>query len=137
MNIMLSKKSKYALKALGYLAANNGTDPVLMSQIANERNIPLPFLENIFHQLKREGVLISHRGRYGGYMLSRPAKEIYVVDILRIVNGPIAPLGCSSLNFYQPCEDCIESECTVKNLTEEIRDAILISIKEKTLADLV
>jgi Rrf2 family protein len=133
---MLSQKSKYALKALGYLAQKYGQGPVLMSTIAQEKNIPLPFLENIFHQLKHAAILISHRGRYGGYTLASPPNEITVSQIIRLVNGPIALLNCASLNFYEPCSDCKESCCGLKNVIQEARDAVLSVLEYRTLMDI-
>lgn len=134
---MLSQKSKYALKALSYLAQLHGGGPILMSTIAQEKNIPLRFLENIFHELKKEGLLLSHRGRFGGYTLAFPPEEIRVTKIIRIVNGPIALLPCASLNFYEPCGDCNEDTCGLRQLVAEARDAMLSVLDKKTLSDIV
>lgn len=134
---MLSRKSKYALKALGYLAKNHGEKPILMSTIAREKNIPLAFLENIFHELKKEGFLISHRGRFGGYTLADHPYNIKVSSIIRIVNGPIAMLPCVSLNFYNTCDDCCENSCGLRNIFSEARDAILKVLENRTLLDII
>jgi len=134
---MLSQKSKYALKALAYLAKYYGQGPKLMSLIATEKKIPLSFLENIFLQLKNGGVLISHRGRFGGYTLAVAPEELTLSKIIRIVNGPIAMLPCVSLNFYEPCEDCNEATCGLRSTLIETRDAVLSVLENRTLADIV
>ena len=134
---MLSQKSKYALKALGFLAKNHGNGHTLMSKIAQEKKIPLAFLENIFHQLRNAGLLISHRGRYGGYTLAHSPEEIFLSKIIRIVNGPIALLPCVSLNFYEPCADCDEATCGLRTTLIETRDAVLSVLENRTLADIM
>lgn len=134
---MLSQKSKYALKALGYLAKNHGNGPILMSTIAKEKNISLPFLENIFHELKKNNVLTSHRGRFGGYTLTLAPTEITVAHIIRLVNGPIAMLPCVSLNFYTSCDTCDENTCGLQSTFIEARDALLLVLEGKTLLDIV
>ncbi len=134
---MLSQKAKYALKALAYLAQNGQNGPVLMSIISTEKNIPIRFLENIFHELKKEGYLISYRGRQGGYALAKPANEITAAQILRVVSGPIALLPCASINFYRSCDDCHEGTCGLRKLVTETRDAVLKIMENRTLNDLI
>jgi len=134
---MLSQKAKYALQALGYLASHGDKGPVLMPEIADKKKIPLRFLENIMHELKKHGYLISYRGRHGGYALAKPASSIRLADIIRIVNGPIAMLSCVSLHFYQPCEGCTENVCGLHHVMIEARDAILKVLEGKTVADIV
>lgn len=134
---MLSQKAKYAFKALAYLAKNGQDGPILMSKIASEKNIPIRFLENIFHELKKEGFLLSYRGRVGGYALAKPADEITAAEIIRIVNGPIALLPCASLNFYRSCDDCNEVSCGLRKLIAETRDAVLTILENRTLFDLM
>lgn len=134
---MLSQKTKYALQALSRLAANYGKGPTLIPTIAEEKGIPLRFLENILHQLKNEGLLISHRGRNGGYELAKHPSRIKLATIIRLVDGPIAMLSCVSLHFYEPCEGCNEKHCGLKNVMAEARDAILAVVEKKTLADIM
>lgn len=134
---MLSQKSKYALKALGFLAKNHGDGPILMSIIAKEKSIPLPFLENIFHELKKNNILTSHRGRFGGYTLRTDPQNISVATIIRLVNGPLAMLPCVSLNFYTSCDTCDENKCGLQNTFIEARDALLKVLEEKTLVDII
>lgn len=134
---MLSQKAKYALKATAYLAAHYGEGPILMPVIAQSKNIPLRFLENIFHQLKQEGLLISHRGRQGGYELLIPPEKVNLAKIIRLVDGPIAMLTCVSLHFYEPCSGCDEFTCGLKKVMEEARDALLSILEKKTLMDIM
>src|SRR5688500_15239609 len=103
---MLSKKSQYAFNALTYLAEKYNSGPVLISEIAKEKQIPLKFLENILLELKKAGMLGSKKGKGGGYFLAKDPSEINVANVIRLVNGPIAMLPCVSLYFYQRCKNC-------------------------------
>lgn len=134
---MLSQKAKYALKATAYLAAHHGEGPILMPVIAQAKNIPLRFLENIFHQLKQEGLLTSYRGRQGGYALLLPPDQISLAKIIRLVDGPIAMLTCVSLHFYEPCSGCDEHTCGLKRVMAEARDSLLAILEKKTLSDIM
>ena len=134
---MLSQKAKYALKATAYLAAHYGEGPILMPIIAQYKNIPLRFLENIFHQLKQAGILTSHRGRQGGYELLIPPEQVNLARIIRLVDGPIAMLTCVSLNFYEPCAGCDEHSCGLKRVMAEARDSLLEILEKKNLTDIV
>ena len=134
---MFTQKVKYALKALGYLAKYHEKGPILMSEIAREKQIPLRFLENIFLELKKNDYLTSYRGRAGGYTLAQSPEKITIAPIIRIINGPIAMLPCASINFYQKCEDCDESICGLNKIVIESRDALLSVLEHKTLLDLI
>lgn len=134
---MFTQKVKYALKALGYLAKYHQKGPILMSEIAREKQIPLRFLENIFLELKKNDYLVSYRGRSGGYALATTPEKITIAPIIRIINGPIAMLPCASKNFYQKCEDCDESICGLNKIVIESRDALLSVLEHRTLIDLI
>src|SRR5690554_5876483 len=121
---MLLLNSKYALKFLCYLSKNLANALVLMSVIDRDIKIPLAFLENIFHELKKAGFLISHRGRFGGYTLAEAPDQVKVASIIRVVNGPLAMLPCVSLNFYATCDDCCEATCGLRGIFQEARDAL-------------
>ena len=97
---MLSKKTKYGLKALTYMAKKEGKSPVLISEIAEQENISKKFLEIILLQLKNSGFLGSKKGKGGGYYLIRDPEKITVASLIRVLEGPIAMLPCVSLNFY-------------------------------------
>ncbi len=133
---MLSKKTQYAIKALGYLTARQATGPVLISDIAGQKHIPLKFLENILLELKKADSLDSKMGRGGGYFLKTAPEQISLARVMRIVEGPIALLPCVSLNFYRRCEDCDEVNCRINTVFAEVRDATLAVLETKTLADI-
>lgn len=134
---MLSKKTQYALKALEYLANHGQQQPVLISEIADKKGIPLKFLENILLELKKEGILESKKGKGGGYLLKNPPAQTSLANVIRVVDGPIAMLPCVSLYYYEPCQACSQETCRSHVVFAEARDAILSVLENKTLADLV
>src|SRR3569623_3561602 len=105
---MISQKARYALRALLYLAARVETGPVQIAEIAEKERIPRKFLEAFLLELKKTGIVRSHRGRTGGYSLGRPARDISFADVLRVTAGPLALSPCVSLMAYRKCADCIE-----------------------------
>ena len=133
---MISKKTKYGLKALSHIARQDGR-MVSIGSIAREENIPHKFLESILLILRKSGFLGSKKGKGGGYYLLKAASEIYMVDIMRILEGPIAPVACVSLNYYEKCEDCAdEASCSLNKLMIQVRDANLQVFRNTTLEDL-
>lgn len=134
---MISKKTKYALKALGHLAAEYGKGPVLISEIARKKKIPIKFLESILLQLKQNEILDSKKGKGGGYFLASPPKKISLAAVYRIIEGPIAMLPCVSLNFYQKCKDCNEKHCGLNKVLIMTRDANLKVLEKRTIVDLI
>lgn len=134
---MLSKKSQYAFKALSYLSAKYNEGPVLISEIARKKKIPLKFLENILLELKKAEILDSKKGKGGGYFLKKKPEQIKVANIIRLVNGPIAMLPCVSLYFYERCKNCNEKHCALHDMMIEVRDATLSIVENRTLADLM
>lgn len=135
---MLSKKTKYALKALRFLASKYGEGPVLISEIAGKEHISQKFLESILLELRKGRVLSSKKGKGGGYYLIKDPHEVTLCDIHRMIEGPIAPLPCVSLNYYEPCDDCDdEVSCTLKKVMCDVRDAQLDILKQKSLIDLI
>lgn len=134
---MLSKRSQYAFKALTYLTEKYNAGPVLISEIARKKKIPLKFLENILLQLKKEGYLDSKKGKGGGYFLIQNPKKVKIAPIIRIVNGPISMLSCVSLYFYKKCKDCDGQNCGLKEMMTEVRDASLKILEHRTLQDLI
>ena len=133
---MISKKCKYALKALLYISKNSGGKAILTSSIAQDENIPRKFLESILRSLRNNQILYSKRGKEGGFLLLRDPKEIYIVEIIRIMDGPVAMLPCVSLNYYQSCEECDEKNCVIKGMFETIRDKTLEVLGGTSLHDL-
>ncbi len=135
---MLSKKTKYGLKALAYLASQEDMQPVQISEIAKAENISQKFLESILLSLRKSGFLGSKKGKGGGYYLIKDPKEVLMTDVMRILEGPIAMVPCVSLNFYEKCADCPdEATCSVNKLMLMVRDANLEVYRNHTLADLI
>lgn len=134
---MLSKKTQYAFHALTYLAEKEGNAPVLISEIADTKQISLKFLEIILLELKKAGILGSKKGRGGGYYLIKPAEEVAIAKIIRLLDGPIALLPCVSLNYYEKCENCDETSCGLHDVMTEVRDETLKVLENKTLADIL
>ncbi|RDK89246.1 RrF2 family transcriptional regulator [Marinirhabdus gelatinilytica] len=135
---MLSRKTKYGLKALSYLARENSDDPVQIVIISEAENISQKFLESILLILKKAEILQSKKGKGGGYFLAKPASEITIASVLRVLEGPIALVPYVSLNFYQTCDDCPDEEaCSVHKLMVKVRDTNLNIFENTTLADLV
>lgn len=133
---MLNKKTQYALQALIYLAEHRDEGPVLISDIAQHKKIPLKFLETILLQLKNDGILESKKGKGGGYLLKMPPKEISLARIIRLIHGPIAMLPCVSLYFYERCENCNEEQCGLHDTMILARDATLKVLEKKSIADI-
>ena len=135
---MLSKKTKYGLKALTYLAAQENRDPVQIAEIASHENISQKFLESILLTLRRNGMLGSKKGKGGGYYLIKEPEQIPMTAVMRILEGPIAMVPCVSLNFYEKCDDCPnEGACSVFRVMLKVRDANLEVYRNTSLADLI
>lgn len=133
---MLSKKTKYGLKALSYLAKQEQQVPVLIAEISASENISKKFLESILLTLKKGGILASKKGKGGGYFLLKQPNDIKIAAIIRMLEGPIAMLPCVSLNYYQKCDDCISEErCSLNILMAQVRDSTLKILENKTLAN--
>ena len=135
---MLSQKAKYALRALLMLARQPQGEMVLVGDIAEEQNVPKKFLELILLELRKHGLLFSQRGRGGGYTLARPAEGITFGQVIRIVDGPIAPLPCASVTGYRRCADCQdERTCEIRKVMRSVRDAMAEILDRTSLADAV
>jgi Rrf2 family protein len=135
---MLSKKTKYGLKALAYLGSQKEKNPIQISEIAEHENISQKFLESILLSLRKTGFLGSKKGKGGGYYLLRPPEEISMIDVMRVLEGPIAMVPCVSLNFYETCDDCPnERNCSVHKLMLQIRDSALEVYRNNSLRDII
>jgi Rrf2 family protein len=133
---VLSQKCKYALQALLVLARENSEELLLVSDIAERENLPKKFLEAILLELNRNGLVRSRRGRGGGYALAKPADLITFGQVLRIMDGPLAPLSCVSVNYYRRCDDCRdENTCEIRKVMRRVRDAIAAELDGTSLAD--
>jgi Rrf2 family protein len=132
---MLSQKGRYALRALLVLAEQGENEPMMIADIAREAGVPRKFLEQILLDLKRRGILRSLRGRSGGYMLGRPAKDISFADIIRETDGPLALSPCVSVTAYHRCHDCTdEATCAIRKVLLAARDATASVLETRTLA---
>ena len=135
---MLSQKTKYALKALLYLAQQDVDHISKTIDISDAATIPKKFLEQILLDLKRGHLVGSKQGKYGGYYLLKSKENITMADIHRLFDGPIALLPCVSLNFYEPCADCKnESECLLRHGLMTVRDETLKAMEAITIASLI
>lgn len=134
---MLSKKTKYGIKALTYICGHVSQGPIPIATIAEAENISHKFLETILLILKKGGVLASKKGKGGGYYLRKDPNEVFMSDIIRLLSGPIAMIPCVSLNYYEKCDDCPDEQtCGINRLMLEVRDSTLKVLKGKSLAQL-
>ncbi len=134
---MLSKKTKYGLKALTFLAKQESKKPIQIAEISKSENISQKFLESILLSLRKTGILGSKKGKGGGYYLIKEPTEVLMTDVIRVLEGPIAMVPCVSLNFYEKCDDCPDEEtCCVNKLMVQVRDATLQIFRNTTLEDL-
>ena len=135
---MLSKRAKYAIKALLALAEHGREDPMRIADLAREEHIPAKFLELILLVLKHQGVLQSRKGKGGGYLLARNPQDIYLGQIVRMFDGPLAPVPCASQTAYVPCADCPnEAVCGVHLAMKAVRDATAQVLDGTSLATLM
>ncbi|WP_298433469.1 Rrf2 family transcriptional regulator [Geobacter sp.] len=135
---MISKKTKYALMALIYLAREYDRGPVLIADLAERENIPKKFLELILLALKNNGILQSKKGKGGGYYLGRAAKDISIGQVIRVLDGPLAPVPCVSETAYASCQECRdEATCGIRLVMKEVRDAMAAILDGTTLSDLI
>ena len=133
---MLTRKSKYGLKALLVLAEEVDRGPVLISELADRQRLPRKFLEAILLELKRHGLLHSKKGKGGGYVLGRKPTEITVGQVIRALQGSLALTPCVSVTAYRKCDECVDEEaCGVRLAMKEVRDATAAILDNTTLAD--
>jgi Rrf2 family protein len=135
---MITMKTKYAMRALAYLAQAPPGEPVLIAEIAEREEIPLKFLQLILVELKQHGFVRSKKGRGGGYLLAGDPAELPLARVIRALEGPIAPVPCLSRTSYQRCEGCKdESTCGVRLVLQDLYEASVRILEATTLADLV
>jgi Rrf2 family protein len=135
---MLTQRAKYGLKALCILTRAEPTaTPLAIHDVAERGNIPQKFLEAILLDLRRHGFVASRRGKAGGYALARPAADVAVGEVIRALDGPLAPIPCASLTAYRPCSDCADPpSCALRILMRQVRDATAGILDATTLAQL-
>jgi Rrf2 family protein len=133
---MLSQKTRYTIRALQHLADTFGQGPVRLDMIADAQNIPRKFLTVILSEMAREGIVVSQRGRDGGYELALPPVDIRYGDIIRITRGSLALVPCASRNAHETCANCLpEAECRLRGLMLSLRDEMAAMLDRITLAD--
>jgi Rrf2 family cysteine metabolism transcriptional repressor len=132
----LSTKGEYGMRAMVELARNYGRGPISLSDVAQAQNIPLAYLEHLIATLRRADLVESTRGVRGGYQLRREPEKVSVGDIVRALEGPIAPVECVSENRTSACCEK-ESECATRQVWVRMRDSIAEALDSTTLADLV
>ncbi|MEO8126729.1 MAG: Rrf2 family transcriptional regulator [Bryobacteraceae bacterium] len=132
----LSKRGKYALRALYCLGREYGKGPILIANIAATEQIPRKFLELILLQMRDRGIVASKKGKGGGYVLAKPPEEITLGSVIRIIDGPLAPLPCASETAYRKCDECVdEHRCGTKLVMRQVRDAMSAILDHTTIAD--
>lgn len=135
---MLTKKGKYGLKALVDLARLGPGETAFVTEIAVRNNIPKKFLDTILLELRNTGILRSKKGPNGGYSLSKPATDIRIGQVIRALDGPLAPIRCASRTAFEACDDCADPQtCQVRLSMTEVRDAIAMILDNMSLEDFV
>lgn len=135
---MLSKKAKYAINALVFIAKNEDEQPISVSKISENQNIPLKFLESILTELKNARVVNSKKGKYGGYSLNGDPNDISMAMVMRLFDGAIALLPCVTYKYYERCEECTDEEtCGIRQIAMEIRNETVKRLKSATLSDII
>jgi len=135
----LSKRGEYALRSMINLgiAAKVNRSLVRVTELAKAEDLPVKFLEQVMQQLREAGFVESERGKHGGYRLARPAEKIPIGQIVRLIDGPLAPIGCVSLSAYEPCNCPDQEHCGLRMLMLDVRNAIASILDRYTLADVV
>lgn len=135
----LSKRGEYALRSLITLgvAAEAGRSLLQVSKLAESEQLPIKFLEQILQDLKDAGLVVSARGKFGGYRLAKRPREITIGEVVRLIDGPLAPIGCVSQSAYEKCSCPDEEHCGLRMLMLDVRNAIAGILDRYTLADVV
>ena len=131
---MLTKKGKYGLKALVHLSKMPPGELAFVGDIAAKNNIPKKFLDAILGELRNAGFVQSRKGKEGGYRLAKLPSEIKIGHVVRVLDGPLAPISCASRSQYQRCEDCDEATCQVRHTMLEVRHAVAELLDNRSLA---
>jgi Rrf2 family protein len=131
---MLTKKGKYGLKALVHLSKMPPGQLAFVGDIAAKNNIPKKFLDAILGELRNAGFVQSRKGKEGGYRLAKLPAEIKIGHVVRVLDGPLAPISCASRSQYQRCDDCDEATCQVRHMMLEVRHAVAELLDNRSLA---
>lgn len=135
---MLSKKGKYALLACLNLARQEAQKPILIADLAEQEGLPKKFLEIILLDLKNAGILSSRKGKGGGYYLAKEPSKIMLGQIIRLMDGPLAPIHCVSHTAFRRCDDCKDEKlCGIRMVMKDVRDSIASILDTTSLADVL
>lgn len=135
---MLSKKAKYAIKSLEFIAKQKQDHPILISEVSKRAKVPRKFLEAILLELKKDGILSSKLGKYGGYNLRKKPKEINIGHVIRLIDGPIALVPCVSYKFYERCLECEnEATCGLRDAMHQLREGTNKLLDKISLAEIL
>ena len=132
----LSRRSEYGLRALTDLARSGPSTTVPLATLARRNNLPPKFLEQIMSTLKHGGIVRTTLGAHGGYAIAADPTAVSVGRVIRLLDGALAPLGCVSLRYYEPCSCVDEATCALRDTMLDVRDAMLDILDKETLADL-
>ena len=135
----ISKRGEYALRTLIDFGLAKAADRPLLqaSEIAAKEDFPVAFLEQILMQLREAGYIESRRGKLGGYLLARPLENICIGQVIRLIDGPLAPISCVSQTAYERCSCPDEEHCGLRMLMLDVRSAIANILDRYTLADVI
>ena|SRR5436189_4809569 len=132
----LSRRSEYGLRALTDLVRHEGEGPIPLTTLAERNHLPAKFLEQIMASLKHGGIVRTTLGARGGYAIAADPASVSLGRVIRLLDGALAPLGCVSLRYYEPCSCVDEATCALRDTMIDVRDAMLEILDEQTLADL-
>ena len=133
---MLSQKARYALRALVELARTGPEGQLTSGEIAERADAPRKFLEAILLEMARRSIVISRRGKFGGYALARPAEQISFAEVIRVIDGPLALAPCVSRMAFRKCHDCPSLEtCAIRGALLKARDATSDILEGYSVAD--
>jgi Rrf2 family protein len=134
--VRLSRRSEYGLRALTDLVRHEGEGPIPLGTLAERNRLPAKFLEQIMASLKHGGIVRTTLGAHGGYAIAADPSTVSLGRVIRLLDGALAPLGCVSLRYYEPCSCIDEATCSLRDLMIDVRDAMLEILDEQTLAEL-
>ena len=132
----LSRRSEYGLRALTDLVRHADDGPIALASLAERERLPVKFLEQIMASLKHAGIVRTTLGAHGGYAMAVDPASVSLGRIIRLLDGALAPVGCVSLRYYEPCSCPDEATCALRDTMIDVRDAILEVLDRQTLADL-
>ena len=132
----LSRRSEYGLRALIDLVLHDGEGPIALTTLAARNRLPVKFLEQIMATLKHAGIVRTTLGTHGGYAMAAQASGVSIGRIVRLLDGALAPMGCVSLRYYEPCSCPDEATCPLRDAMIDVRDAMLEILDNESLAQL-